>query len=275
MGQKLFEDKIGALSHNAGIISMAPSKLTIGGQQYVTTTTLQYALPALTANTLYMIYAVQSGGVVSLVQSVNVNSMGPVGYSSWKLVGAYYANGGPPNMISTTPSAIAFGSFVTIQGAPTSEWIPSNQVILATTTPPSKPAGRINDEYRWKRSGDTMFIYYSYHHNAGGGSGGSGIYLFELPTNTSINANKTPPGQDGNPRNSVGPAFADSGGGGNTGFVKVWDTTVLELVISANGSAVATQVGSGNFSLATAAMAYAYEAEVAITGWSITPLKDL
>ncbi len=106
MAQKLFEDKIGALSHNAGIISLAPSKLTIGGQQYVTTSVLQLVLPALTANALYMLYATVSGGVVSLVQSTNFNSIGP-GTTSWKLVGAYMAS-----------DVAVWGAFVNIEGTP-------------------------------------------------------------------------------------------------------------------------------------------------------------
>jgi hypothetical protein len=90
--QKLQNDTIGALAQNSGSISLAPSVLTIGGQQYITTATLFLTVGTLTANALYLIYAVASVGVVSLVSSLNVNSVGPATYTSWKLVGAFYTN---------------------------------------------------------------------------------------------------------------------------------------------------------------------------------------
>lgn len=91
MGQRFKEDQIGSLSHGGGTITLTASRLTIGGQQY-SVPQLQLTLPTLTANTRYMLYVVVNAGVFSLIQSTNVNSVGPVGYSSWKLVGAYYSN---------------------------------------------------------------------------------------------------------------------------------------------------------------------------------------
>lgn len=94
MGQKLREDKIGAISHLAGVITLEASSLTIGGQQFKTSTLTRTITTdvTLTANTMYMVYAVQSGGVVSLKISTNVNSVGPAGFVSWKLVGAFNTN---------------------------------------------------------------------------------------------------------------------------------------------------------------------------------------
>ena len=98
MAQKIRDDKIGALSHSAGNILMAatnalPAYLTIGGQQYKITSQLSVALPAMTANGRYQIYAVQSAGVVSLAISSNENSAGPSGYLGWKLLGSLTADG--------------------------------------------------------------------------------------------------------------------------------------------------------------------------------------
>lgn len=116
MGQKLFNDKIGTLSHSGGTITMAassssPAYLSIGGQQYKITSNLTLAVGTATANTLYMIYAVLNAGVVELVKSTNVNSTGPAGENSWKLVAAFYTG------VSDT-----FGSFVSIEGTPTSNY---------------------------------------------------------------------------------------------------------------------------------------------------------
>lgn len=96
MAQKLFNDKIGTATHSTGVISLAASKLTIGGQQYITTSSVSRTITndvTLAANTLYMVYAVISGGAVALRISTNVNSVGPAGFSSWKLVGAFDTDG--------------------------------------------------------------------------------------------------------------------------------------------------------------------------------------
>jgi len=92
MGQKLFEDKIGALTEAGGTISLASgSRLTIGGQQFVTTSTLQDTPAGLATETWYRIYAVLSGGVPILAVSANNNITGPAGEDAWKLVGHFFS----------------------------------------------------------------------------------------------------------------------------------------------------------------------------------------
>ena len=103
------KDKIGTLTHGSGSINMTSSILTIGGLQYDTEGSRSVVLPAMSANTRYQIYAVISGGDVELVVSQNENSVGPSGYTSWKLVGSFYSNG---------LASVAFGSFVNIVGTP-------------------------------------------------------------------------------------------------------------------------------------------------------------
>jgi hypothetical protein len=116
MGQILKKDKIGALSHNAGIITLPASTLTIGGQQYVTSSLTRTIATDVTmaANTRYQIYAVVSGGVVVLRVSSNENSVGPSGFTAWKLAGSFMANGMSP---------VAFGSFLNVSGIPKSDEI--------------------------------------------------------------------------------------------------------------------------------------------------------
>ena len=76
MGQRLKNDKIGQLSEAGGLISLAPSVLTIGGQQY-STSALTVAANLAAANSRYQIYAVENAGVVSLRVDSNENSVGP------------------------------------------------------------------------------------------------------------------------------------------------------------------------------------------------------
>lgn len=108
MGQVLLQDKIGALSEAGGTITLQPSRLTIGGQQY-TTSALNVAADVSSANTRYQIFATVTAGVVSLVVSQNENSVGPAGFNAWKLVGSYMTNGLSP---------ISFGSFINITDTP-------------------------------------------------------------------------------------------------------------------------------------------------------------
>jgi len=96
MGQILLEDKIGTLSHSSGIISLTASRLTIGGQQYNTSVLTRTISDDVTLSgyNLYMVYAVVSGGSVYLRTSINYNSIGPSGFSAWKLVGCFHTQNG-------------------------------------------------------------------------------------------------------------------------------------------------------------------------------------
>jgi len=110
MGQVLRPDYIPQLVKNTSTQIGLPSGswFTLGGQQYYQGSDLSVGL-SMSANTLYFVYLVRSGGVNSLVYSVNPNSIGPAGYSLWKLVGAFYSNG---------LTSVVFGSFVNIEGTP-------------------------------------------------------------------------------------------------------------------------------------------------------------
>lgn len=120
MGQILQTDKIGTLSQSTGTITLTasssvPSYLTIGGQQYQITANLTRTIATdvtLTLQNLYMVYAVLSGGVVVLRVSTNLNSVGPAGFTSWKLVGAFY-----------TDTAAAFNAFVSKTSATASTFV--------------------------------------------------------------------------------------------------------------------------------------------------------
>lgn len=140
MGQKFFEDKIGALSQSSGTILVGPSFLTVGGQQYYSAS-LSRAISSdvtMTANSRYQIFAVIVGGSLSLRISANENSVGPAGFTAWKLVGSFYSNGLSP---------VAFGSFVNIEGVPSTNTISYTPVWTATTTNPVINNGTLAGTY--------------------------------------------------------------------------------------------------------------------------------
>jgi len=105
-----------------------PTRVTIGGQQflYTATTTLNFATTglnaldtgAIAANTLYYIYAVKSsGGVAGLVASSAAPATGPTGYTAWREVAR----------CRTLSSAATLAAIVnkvggTSAGAGSSEW---------------------------------------------------------------------------------------------------------------------------------------------------------
>lgn len=90
MGLIIRPDDIGILSEAGGTITLGPSRLTIGGQQYVTTEDTDVTPAGLVAETLYRLYAVHDGTDVLLVESANNVNTGPAGYNSWLLIGHFW-----------------------------------------------------------------------------------------------------------------------------------------------------------------------------------------
>ena len=190
MGQILQADSIGALSHSSGVITLASSRLTIGGQQY-STSALNRTISTdvtLTSNTLYMIYVAVSGGVPVLRISSNVNSTGPAGFTAWKLVGAFFASGGN----SFNGNTVEFGTFVTIEGVPKTygRYNAGRLVFTAHTSDPVKGNGGVgnSDRLLLEIEGTTVKGYAEYAHNVAG-SAGNGNYFLGVPfaINTNIN----------------------------------------------------------------------------------------
>lgn len=99
MGFLTKPDKIGAISHSSGVISLQPSILTVGGQQF-TTGVLNYTITGLSASTKYNLFAVAVGATVSLVPSTNSITTGPTGYTKFLYLRSFMTNG-----------SSAFGSF--------------------------------------------------------------------------------------------------------------------------------------------------------------------
>lgn len=270
MAQKLFDDKIGLISHSGGIISLAASRLTIGGQQYITSQisrTISSDL-TMTATNQYMVYAVRNSGNTELRISSNVNSIGPAGFSSWKLVGAFLTN-----------SSSAWGAFVTIEGVPTSETFLLGTIsITATTTPPTKGT-TLQDAHYVQRVGDRLIGTFKYRQNAAG-SAGSGSYVIQ--TGFTIDTGKVLTGNVGGAEAPVGDSFF-TGGGANP--IYNGNSTVLAsplgIIMSGqqNGDVVNTydQFGTSAASttFANTNQEWGGDYNVPISTWSRIPLKDL
>jgi hypothetical protein len=246
MGQRFFSDRIGALSHNAGVITLGDSRVTIGGQQYKTGA-LQLTLSGLAAHSTYMLYVVLSAGVLTLVSSTNVNSVGPAGFTSWKLVGAFLA--------SETP---AFGAFVNIEGKPSTQgnmaWTPSNASGFGTISSPNMNFAR---DGRWLVC-DFRFTT---------GTVAASTAFLTLPTNLLIDnliwAQTSY--HLGSVVNNSAVNFTQMFAAPLSNQDRVFFSVPANLGGTLNGNAspfASGQVQSGQF-------------RIPISGWSATPLKDL
>lgn len=109
MGSILSPDKIGKLTKIGTTLYLDSLLASFGGRQKFGSG-LSIVLGTMSANTLYFVYAVLNPSL-QLVISTNVNSVGPAGFSQWKLVGAFYSN-----------ESSDFSTFVNIEGVPTTEW---------------------------------------------------------------------------------------------------------------------------------------------------------
>lgn len=246
-------EKIGQLTQVGGVISLAPSRLTIGGQQYATgplTLTANFAAQ----NTRYQIYAVLVAGVVTLVQSINENSVGPLGYTSWKLVGSFYTNS------YSTP---AFGSFVTIDGVPTTvrevDEAGSATLIAAII---GINAGLSLSSYVWNRVGRQLFVRFRLDACVGNAS------VARLPmirgNHTMVEASfrcGTYAGQNGN----------NTAGGGS--LYGSGSTDVTFGGPNLTGQALSAQPGTAVTGSSSSAVTGDFV--VNINQWSATPIKDL
>lgn len=267
MGQKFRDDKIGTLSHSGGNIVMSastsnPAYITIGGQQWKVTSSLTRSIATdvtMSANSLYMVYAVRNGGNTELRISSNVNSVGPSGFTSWKLIGAFYSNG----LVS-----VAFGSFVSIDGRPVSSaWAVDPQMGSTQSSGTLMTTGTGGDaQCRAQRDGDKVRLYYYIGRGTSGGTTGTGNpYLFPLPTNLA----------------SGGSLWIGDGAGyfaainGYQTLTAISFGTGVGLMIEGNGSYVGQNVPTANWWTALANTFLIIDVYIPIAGWSNTPIKDL
>jgi hypothetical protein len=255
MGRVIGLDKIGTLSHSGGIITMNPSLLTIGGQQYRTTSAITRTIATditMAANTRYQIFAIVSGGVVSLKISANENSVGPAGSTSWKLVGSFYANGA---------ASVAFGSFVNIEGMPVSDQI-TFDAVFSFTAVTSKTS------YWWRR-GKWFFAHYKFH---GNGAQPATSQNMSKPTNITFDETNTSTGTD-----TVSDYPAGSWAGEDAGVQSygggVFYRNSDDVFYNATQAGAASN--SNPYSFSTGDYWKTIIRDMPVLGWSNTPIKDL
>lgn len=268
MGQVLLPDKIGQLSEAGGTITLAPSRLTIGGQQY-DTSALNVAADVGLANTRYQIFAVRNAGNTELVISQNENSVGPAGFNAWKLVGSYYTNG---------LSSVGFGAFLNIKGSPKTVENPidyelditdANEVSVVSGSPVTKFGS-------WVRDGEFVEIRFSYYHTTTPGStGAAGAYHIYGP---GFLSRDIAPGAS-NTGHPYGDFYGDVGGGSPSIFNTV-------PVVGTPYFRGRNRIGDGQTSVVSFAPGTTYQMSnnfVGVTGscrfpvqgWTSTPIEDL
>ena len=275
---KFRNDKIVSLSHSAGNISIqSGSILTIGGLQYEIDVQKSVALPTMTANTRYQVFAVISGGDVVLVISQNENSVGPVGYTSWKLVGSLMAN-----------SALTFAGFIDIKTSPSfAAYSAGPLVITATGSNPIQSGNtKIIDRLMVSRRGSKALYSIEFSQTAAGSNtAGTGDYLFNLPFNANLDTTTvftTVAGQNVaySPTNHLGSGSLRVGTTQVTVGVYLYDQNKVRLgginvVQNFTGGGLAWAAGGTQVALNQATISYAATFEMDIQGWSNTPIEDL
>lgn len=184
MGAALGLDKIGNLIHSSGLITLSVppwslfNVVTIGGQQYRTGSlnrTISLDVPILSSITRYQVFLVVVGGQPALRISTNENSVGPVGFGSWNLVGSFYTNNLSP---------VTLGAFINVDGIPESDWMPMNTTIGASTflhalTSDPSYGTVIFNNYRVRRRADEVLGEWNFKQGSAGGPG-NGHYLIKL-----------------------------------------------------------------------------------------------
>jgi hypothetical protein len=254
MGFKITEDKIGAISYT-GTINLAASWITIGGQQY-RTSALSVALPTLIENGLYMVYVVISAGIPTLVISQNVNSVGPAGFLAWKLVGAFY---------STAHISPGLGSFVTIEGAPTSGEIVESDGSNLTARFQGFSSANLS-VYIWSRIGRKFIC----------------SYRLDNVTANGVSARVPLPKANGlgglitavEPTQMVG-SYAGQNGANNAGGGGIQALGSTDFGFGNGFSGQALSLATGTIVFGTGPTAHTGYFTCTIAQWSTTPLKDL
>lgn len=97
-------DSIGLISRtSATVITLGPSRLSVGGQQYLNASNLTMTTSVSgaggidtgtisTSNNGYYLYAVISNGALALVCSLRNSSLGPSGFTAWKYLTTFNVN---------------------------------------------------------------------------------------------------------------------------------------------------------------------------------------
>lgn len=170
---------------------------------------------------------------------------------------------------------VQVGPQVIVQGPAITDFKSAgSNIFTATTTAPTKGANSVDTLY-WKRNGDSMEVYVSYN-QTGGGSGGSGDYLIQIPTGYSIDTTKITPYTTviGNTNwggsNNVGECYVNNGSSTSVGDVIVYDSTHVRFFTVPNAGGTPGVWSSSFFGLNGSTLFVSAHFTVPIAGWSST-----
>lgn len=250
-----------ALSHNAGIITAL-----------IGSTTYSCTLSGLVANTRYQIYVVP--GSTTLQFSTRENSLGPLGFTSWILIGAFLTNNLSP---------VGFGGFFnSVDGMPETDWFTLNNTIggllIGSTTNPTYGTVQTNIA-KGKRIGREFHLHWDYKQTAAGANG-TGAYYIICPHPVDYTYHKasnahTWSGEVG----TLGVIEETSGAyaGVNRAYFPGGTADRISAFISmGNGTGVLKgDWGSGYSHFNVAQITFGLQVRWAVQNWGNTPLKDL
>jgi len=214
--------------------------------------TRQVVLSALTANTLYFLYLRTVSGTPTLFFVTTIPSTYHASFSDAILVGAFMANG---------LTSVSFGSFVNIEGTPTSDEIQFNSTMT------NGGNGVLNAYYVRRGKLADIFWYFSV-----GSSIPTGSMSFAMPLNLAHDQ-AARSGDFG----IGGTAWARGAGGNDThmGTPNINGGTLIVPGYGDDGAAGWSNTVPVNPLTASTSVFGGILQDVGITGWTSTPLKDL
>jgi hypothetical protein len=220
-------------------------------------------LTGLSANTLYFLYTRKVSNVASLVYSTTVPSTYRVSFPDAVLVGAFYSNG----LVS-----VGFGSFVNIEGVPSTNNPVSSALTMDATTPFTRTV------MTWSRRGSDIYATMSALKDGSNGTGATPFEIF-LPTNL---PNFAFPGSS--PSTT---ALISQENGGNLGYLSAtqinavadWIDLPLYVVAGTNTLRILAQpTGTGTIvksSISAGATLQGFLTPLPLISWNSNSLKDL
>ena len=185
----LIQEKVGALSYaenqnpldpagpKVGTITLGPSTLAIGADVRFESGSVSVRADLAEKNKLYYVYVDPDGG--SGYALAPPTPRPPSRMANSRLVGAYYTNG---------RASDGFGSFVSIEGTPTSGWIEYQPV-----RPPDPAYPIASKTGWWRRVGDSidMRVFVDTKNVSPDPAAGQNV-AFSTPTNLSIKTSSLP-----------------------------------------------------------------------------------
>jgi hypothetical protein len=159
-----------------------------------------------------------------------------------------------------------------LYGPPIQNWGSYSLTIGAVTTPPTPGSGATKTAVS-RRIGDSIEIHFEYS-QSNAGNGGSGIYLFPIPSGLSIDTTKIPVNTNG-VSSTVGVSSGNYGGGSpRSGVVVAYNSTNLAMAL-VGSSGNTFLVSSSAYDLGSNSnVQYSFTAIVPIVGWSSSTLMS-